>query len=300
MSARLLCLGVAVEDYVFALPEMPKKPHKYRATDFTTIGGGIAANAAVAISRLGGTAFLATRLGEDALGASIVAELEAEGVDCRLARRFAGCRSSLSMVLVDATGERMIVNYRDPGLPEETDWLPEPAELGLAGILVDTRWTGGAATMLRRARAAGLPGVLDVEPPVAPATEAMAAATHLAFSRDGLAEWAGTEEIEEGLAVAAERTDAFLCVTDGADGTFFRKGAESGHVPAFEVEVVDTLAAGDVWHGAFALALAEGRDEVAALRFASAAAAIKCTGFGGRAAIPDRPQVESFLMEHAA
>jgi len=300
MSARLLCLGVAVEDYVFALPQMPAKPHKYRATDFTTIGGGIAANAAVAISRLGGEAFLATRLGADALGASIVADLEAEGVDCRLARRFEGCRSSLSMVLVDATGERMIVNYRDPGLPEEADWLPEPSELGLAGVLADTRWTGGAALMLERARRAGLPAILDVEPPVAPATEAMAAATHLAFSRDGLAEWSGTDEIDAGLAAASEKTDAFLCVTDGANGTFFRRGSRTGHVPAFNVEVVDTLAAGDVWHGAFALALAEGRSEEEAISFASAAAALKCTRFGGRAAIPDRPQVETFLMEHAA
>ena len=98
----------------------------------------------------------------------------------------------------------------------------------------------------------------------------------------------------------AATTSAFVCVTDGANGVHFRSGKESGHSASFRVPVVDTLGAGDVWHGAFALALAEGRREVEAIRFASATAALKCTRFGGRAAIPSRAQVESFLMEHAA
>ena len=67
------------------------------------------------------------------------------------------------------------------------------------------------------------------------------------------------------------------------------------HLPAFAVEAVDTLGAGDVWHGAFALGLAEGQGERAAIRFASAAAAIKCTRFGGRAGAPQRTEIEAFL-----
>ena len=62
--------------------------------------------------------------------------------------------------------------------------------------------------------------------------------------------------------------------------------------------MVDTLGAGDVWHGAFALALGEGHDEHEAIRFASAVAAIKCTRFGGRAGVPDRTETEAFLEEH--
>ena len=67
------------------------------------------------------------------------------------------------------------------------------------------------------------------------------------------------------------------------------------HIPAFVVETVDTLGAGDVWHGAFALALAEGQGAREAIRFASAAAAIKCTRFGGRAGAPTRQEVDAFL-----
>jgi sulfofructose kinase len=66
-------------------------------------------------------------------------------------------------------------------------------------------------------------------------------------------------------------------------------------MPAFAVEAVDTLGAGDTFHGAFALALAEGRDIQAAMRFAAAAAAIKCTRFGGIEGAPLRGEVEAFL-----
>ena len=300
MSARVLCLGVAVQDFVFSLPEMPSVAQKYRATDFTVIGGGCSANAAVAAARLGGKAFLVTRLGADRLGDSIVAELEEEGVDCTYAGRFEGCRSSLSAVMVDAAGERMLVNYRDPKLPVTTDWLPDFDDVRPGAVLADTRWPAGAEAVFAQARAGGVPTIVDAEPPTRVAEKALLAASHIAFSRDGLAEWAGTEDIGHGLVVAAEETKAFVCVTDGANGVHFRSGDKTGWLPSFQVDVVDTLGAGDVWHGAFALALAEGRGEVDAMRFASATAALKCTRFGGRAAIPGRAQVESFLMEHAA
>jgi sulfofructose kinase len=299
MTARVLCLGVAVQDYVFSLPDMPRAPEKYRATDFAIVGGGCAATAAVAIARLGGRAFLAARLGADPLGAVIVAELEQEGVDCTYARRFENCRSSISAVMVDGGGERLIVNYRDPKLPEDAGWLPDLATLGADVVLADTRWPAGSAALMRQARERGLASVLDAEPPVMPAEEALRLASHIAFSRDGLAEWARTGDLEQGLA-AASACGAFACVTDGANGVTFKSGMTTRHLPAFTVDAVDTLGAGDVWHGAFALALAEGRSEAEAIRFASAAAALKCTRFGGRSAIPTRTQVEQFLMEQAA
>ena len=70
---------------------------------------------------------------------------------------------------------------------------------------------------------------------------------------------------------------------------------ELQETPAFPVHTVDTLGAGDIFHGAFTLAITEGEDVPAALRFASAAAALKCTRFGGAFACPQRPEVEAFL-----
>jgi sulfofructose kinase len=292
----VLCLGVAVQDYVFSLPAIPDRAEKYRASGMAVVGGGCAANAAVAVARLGGAALLATRLGADRLADEIIADLQAEGVDCRHAARFDGCQSSISAVMLDAAGERMVVNYRDAALPVAVDWLPDPSALSLAAVLADTRWPEGAAHLLQAARAAGLPAVLDGEAPIA--AEAVSAASHIAFSRAGLADWAGTRDIADGLAAAADRSGGFVCVTDGAQGVHFRDGATQGHVPAFPVTARDTLGAGDVWHGAFALALAERRDAAQAIRFASAAAAIKCTRFGGRSGSPGRAEVETMLREH--
>jgi sulfofructose kinase len=89
----------------------------------------------------------------------------------------------------------------------------------------------------------------------------------------------------------------WICVTDGDKGAFWLEGKRLHRAPACRVEAVDTLAAGDVWHGAFALRLAEGAHEADAIRFAHAAAAIKCTRFGGRNGSPRRDEVTKFMAE---
>jgi sulfofructose kinase len=293
--AGVLCVGHAVQDFVFALPALPTRGDKYRATALEVVGGGPAATAAVAIARLGGVALLAARLGADAVGDGIVAELERYGVDCRLVRRFAGCASSLSAAIVDAAGERMIVNYLDPRLPDAPDWLPDPATVGVSALLADTRWPAGAAWSLERARGAGLPAVLDGDQPVPADGALLRAATHAAFSAEGLADYTGERDPLDGLRRAAQTCTAWCCVTLGGEGVFALHAGELSHYPAFRVPVVDTLGAGDVWHGAFALALAEGRAEPAAVRFAQAAAALKVQRFGGRAGAPLRHEVDGLL-----
>jgi sulfofructose kinase len=294
----ILLAGVAVIDFVFRLDTMPRAAEKYRATDAAISGGGCAANAAVAIARLGGRACLAARLGADPVGDMIVSGLEGEGVDCSLAKRFDDCRSSFSSVYVDAVGERQIVNFRDPSLSFDASWLTERLPDAFDAALADTRWPQGAAALLLAARRKTRPGVLDAEAPIAEAKEAMAAASHIAFSMQGLRDYSGRDDVEWGLRKVVDETGAWACVTDGSKGVTFLSGKTLGHVPAFAVESVDTLGAGDVWHGAFALGLGEGMQEIAAIRFANAVAAMKCTRFGGRAGIPRRPEVEEFMRTH--
>jgi sulfofructose kinase len=119
----------------------------------------------------------------------------------------------------------------------------------------------------------------------------------VAFSAQGLAEVTGQDDPRDGLQSLAGTTDSWIAVTAGERGVYFLEQDEVLHAPAFAVAAVDTLGAGDVWHGAFALALGEGWPEREAVRFASAASAIKCTRFGGRAGIPRRSEVETFLKE---
>ena len=294
---EVLCVGIAAQDHVFALDAMPAQATKYRASAFAAVGGGIAATAAVAVARLGGKARLVTRLGDDAIGDAIVAELTAYGVDCGLSPRHRGCVSSISAVLVDKAGERLIVNYLDPRLPEGPEGVP-PIPPGVAVVLADTRWPGGALAALSAAKAAGIHAILDGDMPGAPHA-LYEAATLVAFSREGLAGAVAESDVGRGLEKAARLSDAMMMVTDGARGVSWIEDGAFRHFPAFAVDAVDTLGAGDVFHGALALALAEGRAISDAVRFASAAAAIKVTRFGGRAGAPTRPEVDEFLAWRA-
>ena len=297
--ARVLCVGISTLDTVYAVPAMPTRAEKYRATGVAVVGGGIAANAAVAVARLDGQALLATRLGEDRVAEAIAEELAAEGVDCALAHRFPGRRSPTSTMLVDAQGERLIVSYSDPEMPDAPDWLPQALPAGTGAVLGDTRWETGAAHLFRLARAAGVPAVLDGDrKPAHP--DALRLATHVAFSAQGLSESTGLDDLAAALAACGREAGNWAAVTMGEEGTFFLEDGAVVHEPAFPVRTIDTLGAGDVWHGAFALALAEGRSERDAVRFASAAAAIKCTRFGGRAGAPTRAEVEDFLAGRSA
>lgn len=285
--ARVLCVGSSVVDFVFRLDALPTRPEKLRALDARIVGGGCAANAAVAVARLGGEAWLAARLGDDAVGRMVVAGVEAEGVDCSLVRLTPGARSAFSSVYIDAGGERQVVSFRGEGLDDNPDLIG--AAPALDAVLADTRWTPGNLASLELARNRGIPGVLDAEAPIDPAL--LATASHVAFSRQGLVSVSFGAPAE---ALAALDLAAWACVTDGADGVHVRGGP---HIPAPRVEAVDTLGAGDVWHGAFVLRIAEGADEMEAIRFANAAAVLKCARPWGREGCPTRAETERFLKE---
>lgn len=292
--AGVFTLGIATLDYVYSVEAMPVRAEKYRSRDLAVVGGGCAGNASVAIARLGGSCRLATRLGDDLAGDAIVADLRREGVETEFALRAPGLRSPVSAILVDAAGERMVISYSDPAMPEATDWLPPRLPNGTDAVLADTRWGEGALAALTLARRAGVPGVLDADRKP-PHPGLVAGASHVAFSQQALRELSGEDDPRSGLAKVAQTVPTWLAVTLGKDGVLFLDGGDIAHMPAFAVQTVDTLGAGDVWHGAFALALAEGQGEQAAIRFASATAALKCTRFGGRAGSPGRDEVERFL-----
>lgn len=294
----VFCAGHVVQDFVFSVATMPDTAQKYRASDFQSVGGGPASTAAVAISKLGGSALLAARVGDDGIADVAIAELEHYGVDCSHVRRFASRRSSLSAVLVDEAGERLIVNYLDPSLESNADWLPQRLPDNVDAVLADTRWPEGAMHALRLARQSGIPAVLDADLPVPADGDLVRMATHVAFSADGLADYCGSDDMENALRSANESTDAWCCVTMGGDGVMWLAEGGVRVIPAFDVEVTDTLGAGDVWHGAFALALGEDLPITDALDFAGATAALKVANGGGRAGTPSRRDVEEFLIQH--
>jgi sulfofructose kinase len=293
---RILCLGMSALDAIYRVPRIPAQPTKVLATGFTECGGGMAANASVAVARLGGAAHYWGRVGADELGARIVAQLAAEGVDTSAVRRVPDCVSPSAAILVADDGERLVCAYNDPRLDQDPSWLPLARIPDFAAVLADVRWPAGAAAVLDAARAAARLAILDgdVGPPEA-IRDLARRASHVAFSEPGLALASGTDAPGEGLRRMAGETTALVGVTLGPAGFLWRDGAQERRQPAPAITAVDTLAAGDVWHGAFALALGEGRDVAAAARFANAAAALKCARFGGRQGAPSRAEVEALL-----
>ncbi len=283
-------------DAIYRVPAIPATPTKVLATAFTECGGGMAANASVAVARLGGDARYWGRVGDDALGTRILDQLAAEGVDVASVRRIPGCVSPSAAILVDARGERLVCAYNDPRLDADPAWLPLEQIADCHAVLVDVRWPAGAAAVLDAARRQGLPAVFDGDVgPREALLDLARRATHVMFSQPGLATASGRFTPGEGLATIARSVPGVLGVTLGAGGFLWREGTREHRIAAPKVVAVDTLAAGDVWHGAFTLGLAEGQDVAAAGRFANAAAAIKCSRAGGRLGAPSREEVTALL-----
>ncbi len=296
--SSVFCIGHAVQDFVFYLDTMPARATKFQANRFESIGGGPAATAAVTISRLGGNATLAARLGDDLIADNIVKELCSYGIDCSWLRRLDG-QSSLSAVIVDEQGERIIVNHLDRNLSPSAHWLPETLPENTAAVLADSRWPEGAKRGFQLANAAGIPAILDADVPVPRDPDLLQLASHVAFSADGLAEFSGADNDEDGLRIVQDRIDAWCCVTVGSRGTLMIEDDQAVYRGAFSVEPQNTLGAGDVWHGAFALAIAESATLHDAVNFAGAAAAYKVAHAGGRSAIPTRNELNQFLAKHS-
>jgi len=198
-------------------------------------------------------------------------------------------------VLVDAGGERVIANYPSPDLPAEAGWLHEIDFSQWDIVLADVRWHDGAKQAFTLARQQGVPTLLDADVTPQDIAELIALSDHAAFSAPGLRRLTQLDETEDALKKAQTLTNGHVYVTQGRDGCFWLENGALCHQPGFEVNVIDTTGAGDVFHGALAVSLGQKLPAADAVRFASAVAALKCTKPGGRAGIPDCDQTRSFL-----
>jgi sulfofructose kinase len=298
---RILCIGMPVRDLTFRVPGVPGRGSKENATHFDEICGGNALNAAIAIVRLGGRASICGPMGDARETSSrfIFEQLAHEGIETKHVVHMPGLVTPISAVMVDPSGERTIVTFRDPEL-----WnvhLP-PIELLLddcAAILTESRAASFCTDLCAEACRRGIPVIVDVDRAMSMREGLLTASSHLVFSSEPLQETADVADDGQALKKIAKLTPSFLAGTRGPKGTIWLD--ERGNLqetPAFPVHTVDTLGAGDVFHGAFALAITQQQELRQALRFASAAAALKCTRFGGAFAAPQRTEVEALLGQN--
>jgi len=296
---HVLCTGIAVLDMLFRVERHPRPDVKTQASEIRTINGGNAANAAVAIAHLGARASFAGPLGgpagTDSVGDTILALSARENIECVDCPRIDGITSPLSAISIDGRGERAIVNFRDERLLAVRPTNPDAMVTDCDAIIADNRFPLFVRDVCTAGLKRGIPVVLDADEPRHDASALLAAVSHVVFSAEGLRATAGTDHLGRALIDIGKQTNAFVAVTDGANDVLWLKDGELRQIPAFTVDVVDTLGAGDTFHGAFTLMLAEGKSEREAMRFAAAAAALKCTRYGGILGAPARDEVEAFL-----
>ena len=300
---HILCIGMPVRDLAFRIDAIPARGSKVPASQFEEIAGGNALNAAIGIMRLGGRAALCGPMGdtEETSSRYIFDKLAEEGIVTRHLVHMPGLVTPISAIMIDPSGERTIITFRDPKL-----WnvrLPDSDILlrNCGAVLIESRCAAFATDLCAAARHRGIPVVVDVDGTMSLREGLLTASSHLIFSSEALRATAGSDDDATALRKVATLTSSFLAATRGPQGTIWLDESGDLHeTPAFPVHTVDTLGAGDIFHGAFALAMIENQDIPAALRFASAAAALKCTRFGGAFACPQRAEVEAFLAERPA
>ena len=300
ISPRILCIGIPVRDLIFRIEELPERGAKVGASHFDQIGGGNALNAAIGIVRLGGRASICGPTGDAGETSSryIFDKLADEGIDTRHLVHMPGLVTPISTIMIDPSGERTVVVFREPQLWKVI--LPDADSLldDCSAVLAESRCAEFCADICAEARRRGIPVVVSVDRAMSLREGLLTASSHLVFSSEALRSTAGIADDGEALKKIAGLTPSFLAGTQGPQGTLWLdENHDLQQTPAFPVRTVDTLGAGDVFHGAFTLAITENQELRQALRFASAAAALKCTRFGGAYAAPQRIEVERLLAQ---
>jgi sulfofructose kinase len=298
-NAAVIGVGLACLDVMIEWPDASVPVAGARARRLLVQGGGLTATALVAVARLGGRAEYWGAVGSGWTGDAILDGLRGEGVDVRHAVR-TPCDGKLVAVSVDAaTGERHFA-----GSTPTPDGPPDIGELtrlrGAGCLLVDGRHRSSAVRAAAEGRRLGVPVVGDFEV-LDDAARSLLPLTDYAIVPEQVARRLGLgEDLAAACRAVCGMGASWAAITCGERGVVWLDGDELFRMPAFEVDVVDTTGAGDVFHGAFGWGLAAGVSLAENLRFASATAALTCRALGGRSAIPSRDEVVRFLTSPPA
>lgn len=300
-SGRVVVVGSINVDLVVRTPFLPRPGETVVGGRFSTAQGGKGANQAVAAARTGGMTTLIARVGDDAMGRAALESLRGEGIDTRFVTTTAGSSTGVALILIAAGGENSIAvaggaNERlSPADVEVARETIESADVLLVQLEVSLDVVACAVGI---ARAAGRTVILNPAP---------ARSIPPALLRQVDILTPNTTEAATLVGMEADATPASLVelllrqgpnavvLTRGAEGALMGHGDERAAFPAFPVTAIDTVAAGDVFNGAMAVALAEGDELPVAIRFASAAAAISVTREGAQASAPTRDEIEACL-----
>jgi sulfofructose kinase len=298
-TAHVVCIGSANIDHVFEIDTLPSGEGKQSATTARWGGGGIAATAAVAISCLGARATWCGRIGDDWLGRMLQDMFQDLGVAICPKSIVPGAITPCSSVFVNPAGERWLGYHGGEGL-DVGQSPPELPDMHTADAVVVTRSSDSLTKAgLEQAFRCGIPRVLDAESGTAEQlTPPALLADHVVFAEYGLASYTEIHDVERALDVAEQRLPGrTIGVTLGPRGSAWKTSRGVEWVGAPLVRARDTTGCGDVFHGAYALAVAEGAALLDAVIFATATAALKAERGRSWQGMPSRPDVEKLIKK---
>lgn len=301
----VIVLGSLNMDLVVRVGHIPRPGETVLGRDFVTVPGGKGANQAAAAARLGVPVEMVGRVGTDAFGEAMLANLRSQGVGTSYVRRDPAAPSGIALITVDERGENAIVVA--PGangqvsredvegareLLRRARFLVMQFEIPLPTVRAAIHWASqwGVRVILNPAPAQAvspdfLRGVYCL---VANETEAEILTGFAIRSLEAAAQ-AGQALRRFGVPVAI--------ITLGAEGAMLSTEEGDLHVPARKVEVVDTTAAGDAFIGGLVAALCKERPWPEAVRYATCAGTLATTVLGAQTSLPDAARLEAFFQE---
>jgi len=293
-------LGQCCIDFLGQITAYPIVDTKCEMKSLLSQGGGPVGTAMVAASRLGLKAALIGKVGDDTHGRDILNGLTVEGVDISGLVVAPDKTSQVAFVAVErGSGSRTVFWTRGTAHPLDVSEVPR--ELIEDGRLLHLDGLHAAASLRAAhiARAAGIPVMLDAGTFREPVRDLLPLVDYLAVSIDFARGWLGRDDVSAALDSLSQWGARLTCVTRGARGCVARTAEGTLDIPAFEVEVVDTTGCGDAFHGGLIYGVLQDWPARRALTFASAVAAMKCRGLGGRSALPHLREVEHFMAQAA-
>jgi len=296
--------GLNSLDLLTVVAEHPRPNSKQRIQRFTRQPGGQAATAMVTCARLGWRARYVGRFGDDEHGTISRTSLVEERVDVSASMTVTGATNQFAVILVDGrSGERTIMWDRHPGLAMGAADVSVDAVTSGRVLLVDCHETEASAQAARLAKSVGIPTVVDVER-VRPGIGELLQQIDVIIAAEEFPSALTGRPIGEALAAMAREFGAVVvAATLGSAGSLAWCGGREIRTEAFQVPVIDTTGAGDVFRGGFIagwLTHEDRADLEEILSYANAAAALKCRGLGARQRIPYADEVTALLRSPAA
>lgn len=294
-------LGCSCLDFFGIVPRLPGLDEEVQMLQSIQQGGGEVATALVTLAKLGAKTTYVGKIGDDFVGHFIRHEFEYYGVDTTYLSVESGVTSLVSMVLVDAaTGKRTIIAGTPTVSDLEPGEIPEDVVEEAKVLHLDGASPRAAVAAARRARVAGVSVMFDADVLVSDrdAAELLALTDIVIASRGFAARFTGTDDPEKAVEILSKNGPSTVVLTLGDRGSLCQThGGPQFPMSAFEVDVIDTTGAGDVFHGAFLYGLLRSWELEKVAEFASAVAAMKCRKLGGRAGIPTLEAAMAFLEE---